>query len=91
MPILYRVGHDLTKGVKEVEVVSINNDNTFTYVLYDNRNRTRKLESQHGNDSSYFTDKIYAEKYLIDKIYASIEFHQKVINKYKELLESFNN
>lgn len=88
MPILYKVCHDLTKGIQEFEVISINNDNTFTYKNHYKRIIKRKFESQHGNDSIYFINRVNAQNYLIDKINASIEFHTKAINKAKSLLKS---
>lgn len=87
---IYKVCTNFLKGIQEVEIIKINDDNTFTYerdLGWTKRIVCRDFKSRHPNDSNYFKTRKKAKDFISEKISKAIQKSKALIQKY-ELLQN---
>ena len=87
--IIYKVSSNYHKGIKEFEIIDINNDETFNYEIErfgETRKRVCPFIPTYGNGATYFIKYEDAKKHITDKIIKSIEHHQHIIDKANKTL-----
>lgn len=82
--IIYKVDHNLKKGIKEFEILSINNDGTFNCESQCRRNKIlvknfSSNKTSKMNQPSFFITKDEAMSFLSDKLNEKIKLCKKEI------------
>ena len=86
---IYKVPSNFTKGIQEIEIIKINDENTFTYdkvLSHSIMRKQRSFNREHSADSNFFKTKKEAKVFISYKLSKAIQQCKNMIIKY-ELLQ----